>query len=136
MNSFVELVLNLPSGLVVSADTREEEPALIPGAPPTVAYFRSYAEGGPPHLFFFAWDGVPTRDRGPMKAVESWTVAVDSVEANVSRTSHFFGTAQEVLVAHFEGPPPARRRYMIYTTRRDRGGFEAVLKGLRFSPGP
>ena len=91
-------------------------------------------DGGEPHLFLFTWDGFPTRDRGPMQAVESWTLAIDTSEAKVSRTSLFFGQAQEVLVAHFEGPAPAKRRYMIYTKRPDRGAFEALLRGIRFAP--
>lgn len=134
--TFVDLVLKLPPGLALGADTREEVPSPIPGAPPAAEYFRSYGDAGEPNLFFFAWDGTPTRDRGPMKAVESWKVQVDSAAVDVSRTSHFFGQAKEVLVAHFEGPPPARRRYMIYTTRLDRAAFEALLTGSRFSPKP
>lgn len=134
--TFVDLVLDLPPGLVLGADTREEVPSRIPSAPPSAEYFRSYGDGGEPHLFFFTWDGFPTRDRGPMQAVESWKLAIDSAEADISRTSHFFGQAQEVLVAHFEGPPPAKRRYMIYTTRLDRAAFEALLRSIAFSPRP
>lgn len=134
MLRFVDLILPATPGLVVGDDTRESVASPIPGAAPSVEHFRSYGDGGAPFLFLFTWDGFPTRDRGPMKAVESWTIMVDSSEANVSRTSLFFGQAQEVLVAHFEGPAPARRRYMMYTKRLDRGAFEALLQGIRFAP--
>lgn len=134
MLTFVDLLLPSELGLVVVDDTRDQVPSPIPEAAPSVEYFRSYRDGGEPHLFLFTWDGFPTRDRGPMQAVESWTLAIDTSEAKVSRTSLFFGQAQEVLVAHFEGPAPAKRRYMIYTKRPDRGAFEALLRGIRFAP--
>ncbi|WP_437298596.1 hypothetical protein [Sorangium sp. So ce426] len=132
-STFVDLVLTLPTGLTLQADTREEVSSLIPGSP-AVEHFRSYQDASGQGLYFFAWEGAPTRDRGPMKAVETWKVQVGSADATVSRTSHFFGHEREVLVAHVEGPPPARRRYMIYTTRLDRAVFDALLAAIRFSP--
>ncbi|WP_437717112.1 hypothetical protein WMF45_12285 [Sorangium sp. So ce448] len=131
--TFVDLVLTLPTGFTLQADTREEVSSLIPGSP-AVEHFWSYQDASGQGLYFFAWEGTPTRDRGPMKAVETWKVQVGSADATVSRTSHFFGHEKEVLVAHFEGPPPARRRYMIYTPRLDRAAFDTLLAAIRFSP--
>ncbi|MCL2777970.1 MAG: hypothetical protein FWD73_08195 [Polyangiaceae bacterium] len=130
--TFVDLVLNLPSGFTLDDDTRDEE--LSNFGTRSVEHFRSYNDAGGQRLLFFAWDGMPLHDRGPMVAAEKWKVRIDSVEANVSRTSLFFGRKQEVLVAHFKGPSPARRQYMIYTTRVDKAAFDALLAGIRFSP--
>ena len=134
--TFVDLALTLAPGVVPVADTRESDPSPIPGAAPSVEYFRSYGDGGEPFLFLFTWDGMPSRDRGPMQAAESWKLSVAGLEVQVSRTSVFFGQGQEVLVAHFEGPAPAKRRYMIYTKRVDRPAFEAFLQGIRAAPKP
>jgi hypothetical protein len=133
-NTFVELVLTLPPGFTLGDDTRTDVPSPIPGQAAAAEYFRSYTGPRGRGLYFFAWDGHPTRDRGPMMAVETWKAPVGSQEASVSRTSHFFGQEQEVLAAHFEGPPPARRRYMIYTKPADRAMFDALLSAIRFSP--
>lgn len=68
----------------------------------------------------------------PGYALRDDKLRIGEIEANVSRTGFFFGVKQEVLAAHFEGPPPAKRRYMIYTKRPGKDDFNALLQGLRF----
>lgn len=131
-DTFLDLVLTLPPGYTLRDAKREEQASPIPGAQPTIEYFRSYTSPDSHDIYFFGWDGFPVRDRGPMSVVESWKVRIGEIEANVSRTGFFFGVKQEVLAAHFEGPPPAKHRYMIYTKRPDKDAFNALLQGLRF----
>lgn len=126
---FVEIAVVPPAGFKQKDDTKEEIEGLIPGRPAT-EWFRSFTGPGGQGLYLFAWDGTPRRDRGPMKAVETWKIQADGLDISVSRTSHFFGHAQEVHVAHFAGPKPAGKRYMIYAEGMDRPTFDRVISGI------
>jgi hypothetical protein len=126
------LAFAVPAGYTLKSSTEEKVPLPIPGAPPTVEHFRRFEDGAGHGLHFFAWDGTPVRDRGPMVAAERWDATVGGEQATVSLTSTFFGRQQQVLVAHFAGPAPRRNRYMIYTTLVDRPAFTALLASARF----
>jgi hypothetical protein len=129
---FAGISFQLPPGFDKKDETKDSIPSPIPSAPPTTETFRSYANREKHGIYFFHWDGIPMRDRGPMQAAESWEATVDGVKAKVSLTTHFFGHAKQVLVAHFTGPAPAEHRYMIYTTVLDKAAFAALLASIRF----
>ncbi|MBI5478272.1 MAG: hypothetical protein HY906_05410 [Deltaproteobacteria bacterium] len=133
--TFAELSFTLPAGFTRKDSTEEEVASPIPGAPPTVEHFRSYVDAAGRGIYFFHWDGIPVRDRGPMVVAEKWEATVGGEKATVSLTSTFFGREQRVLVAHFAGPAPKGKRYMIYTTFVDKAAFGALLASVRFVGG-
>jgi hypothetical protein len=130
------LIFSLPATFRQVADTSEDTPALFPGVPPTREHFRSYTSPDGQWISFFRWEGVPTRDRGPMVAEQEWQVLIDGQQGRVSLTSIFFRTPQRVLTAHFSAPDGDR--YLIYQKTRDpqqapeREGFLAMLATIRF----
>ena len=126
------LAFAVPAGYTLKSSTEEKVAGPIPGAPPTVEHFRRFEDGAGHGLHFFAWEGTPVRDRGPMAVAEKWDATVGGEKATVSLTSTFFGRQQQVLVAHFAGPAPRSNRYMIYTTQVDKPAFTALLASVRF----
>jgi len=133
--TFAGLTFTLPAGFTLKDSTEEKVASPIPGAPPTVEHFRSFVNAAGQGLYLFYWDGIPVRDRGPMVVAEKWETTVGGEKATISLTSTFFGKAQRVLAAHFAGPPPARNRYLIYTTLIDKAAFETLLGSARFTGG-
>jgi len=133
--TFAGLGFALPAGFTLKDSTSDKVDSRIPGAPPTVEQFRSYVDAAGHGLYFFHWDGFDIRDRGPMVVAEKWETTVGGEKATISLTSTFFGKAQRVLAAHFAGPPPARNRYLIYTTLIDKAAFETLLGSARFTGG-
>ena len=117
--TFDELRFPAPDGFTLKDDTTETIPSAIPGSEPAVERFRSYFDAAGKSMSLFSFRGFSGRDRGPMKADETWTRQVAGREARLSRASMFFGTNQNVLTAHFEGPSGAQ--YLVYTTRLDSG---------------
>ena len=128
--SFDELVYPPPAGYTLKDDTSEDIESPIPGGAPAQERFRSYVDAAGNGLYMFCFRGFSGRDRGPMKADESWTLQVGGREAVLSKASMFFGTEQNLLTAHFEGPSEAT--YVVYTNRLDRSAFEAFLSTIRF----
>jgi hypothetical protein len=133
---FGNLRFSLPATFRQVDDTSEDTPALIPGAPPTREYFRSYTSPEGQGLYLFHWEGFPTRDRGPMVAEQEWQVLIDGQEGHVSLTTTFFHIKQRVLTAHFAAPNGDR--YLIYQKTKDpqqapdRNCFLAMLGTIRF----
>ena len=131
---FAQLTFTPPAGFTRQDDTTEKRASPIPGAPPSTEHFRSYTGPAGQGLYLFHWDGFPGPDRGPMVVEDKWSATVGGEPATISRTSVFFGTKRQVLVAHFQGPAPRREQYMIYTTSLDRPAFTALLAGARWRP--
>jgi hypothetical protein len=133
---FGNLLFSLPTTFRQVADTSEDIPALIPGAPPTREHFRSYASPDGQRIYFFHWEGFPARDYGPMVVEQQWEVLIGGQKGLVSLTTTFFGTPQRVLAAHFAAPNGDR--YLMYQKTKnpqqapDREGFLAVLETIRF----
>jgi hypothetical protein len=133
---FGNLIFSLPATFRQVADTSEDTPALFSGVPPTREHFRSYTSPDGQGIYFFRWEGVSTRDRGPMVVEQDWPVLIDGQQGRVSLTSIFFRTPQRVLVAHFAAA--VGDRYLIYQKTRDpqqapeREGFLAMLATIRF----
>lgn len=127
--TFDELSYPAPAGLTLKYDTSEDIPSRIPDASPDKEQFRSYVDAAGHELNLFSFRGLG-HERGPMKAEESWELTVGGRDARLSRTSMFFGTKQELLTAHFDGPSGAN--YLVYTNRLDRPAFEAFLRTLSF----
>jgi hypothetical protein len=98
------LAFAVPAGFTLKTSTEEQVPHPVPGASPTVEHFSRFEDAAGHGLHFFAWDGTPLRDRGPMVVAEKWDATVGGEKASVSLTSTFFGRQQQVLVAHFAGP--------------------------------
>jgi len=130
LTTFDELSYPPPAGYALKDDTTERIPSLIPGTEPAVERYRSYVGSAGHRLHLFSFRGLSSRDRGPMKAEESWNLPVDGREARISRVSMFFGAAQNLLTAHFDGPSGAH--YLVYTDQLDRARFEAFLATLKF----
>jgi len=131
--AFEQLTFSPPSGFARRDDKIEKRGSPIPGETST-EHFRSYAGPTGQGIYLFHWDGFPGPDRGPMVAVETWPATVGGEAATISRTSMFFGTKQEVLVAHFKGPAPRRQQYLIYAKGLDRPAFAALIAGARWRP--
>jgi hypothetical protein len=133
---FGNLIFSLPATFRQVADTSEDTPALFPGVPPTREHFRSYTSADGQGIYFFRWEGVPTRDRGPMVVEQEWPVLIDGQNGRVSLTTLFFRTPQRVLTAHFSASDGDR--YLIYQKTKDpqqapeREGFLALLATIRF----
>lgn len=123
--TFDELRFPAPAGFSLKDDTTEAIPSAVPGSEPAVERFRSYVDAAGNGIYLFSFRGFSGRDRGPMKADESWTRQVAGREARLSRASMLFGRNQNVLSAHFDGPSGAH--YLVYTTRLDRAAFETFL---------
>jgi hypothetical protein len=133
-STFAGIRLTVPEGYVEQADTVEQLPSLlVPHFPPTHEWFRRYVHAAGHHLTLFCWDGLP-RDRGPRVAESRWEMTVDHRTVQVSLATPFFRVKQRVLVAHFEGPRPASRRYLVYTDVEDTAAFERLLASVRFVP--
>lgn len=132
LQHFQGLAFSVPDGFKQRDERSDKTPSLIPGGAPTTESFRSYQNATGDGLYLFHWDGMPTRDRGPMAAAESWEARIDGVTARVTLTSMFFGRQQKVLVAHFGAPSEAEHRYLIYTTLTDKAAFGALLSSIRF----
>ena len=133
---FGNLRFSLPTTFRQVADTSEDTPSPIPGAPPTREHFRSYSSSDGQGIYFFHWESYPTRDRGPMVAEQQWQVLIDGQKGIVSLTTTFFDMEQRVLTAHFAAPNGDR--YLIYQKTKDpqqapeREGFLALLGTIRF----
>ena len=136
---FGNLRFSLPTTFRQVADTSEDTPSPIPGAPPTREHFRSYSSSDGQGIYFFHWESYPTRDRGPMVAEQEWQVLIDGQKGHISLTTIFFGAKQRVLTAHFAAPNGDR--YLIYQKTKDpqqapeREGFLAMLGTIRFQQG-
>lgn len=84
----------------------------------------------------FHWDGVPSRDRGPMAVEQRWDATIGGRQGTVSLTRVFFGVEQRVLVAHFGGPDG--HSYLVYAktddkvSPPDREAFLRFLATVRF----
>lgn len=132
---FGQLSFPAPPGFTRVDDTTEEIPSPIPGQPPHREDFRSFTGPAGEGLYFFHWDGHPSRDRGPMAVETSWDAEVAGQQAKVSQTTMFFGVEQRVLVAHFGGPDG--HRYLVYMKSADpkvapeRDRFMAILASIR-----
>jgi hypothetical protein len=133
---FGNLRFSLPTTFRQVADTSENTPSPIPGAPPTREHFLSYHSSDGQGIYFFHWEGYPTRDYGPMVAEQQWEVPIDGQKAHISLTAIFFGDKQRVLTAHFAAPNGDR--YLIYQKTKDpqqapdRESFLAILGTIRF----
>jgi len=130
MTTFDELSYPPPAGYTLKDDTTEQIPSLIPGAEPAVERYRSYIDAAGNRLHMFSFRGLSSRDRGPMKAEETWNLLIGGREARISRVSMFFGAPQNLLTAHFDGASGAN--YLVYTNQLDRARFEAFLATLKF----
>jgi hypothetical protein len=127
---FDELTYPAPAGFTLKDDTSEDIPSPIPGGEPASERFRSYVDAAGHALYFFSFHGFSGRDRGPMKADETWPMKIGGRDARISAVSMFFGREQQLLTAHFDGPSGAN--YVVYTDRLDRPAFEAFLATLSF----
>jgi hypothetical protein len=132
--TFEGLIFVMLPGFTLKEDRKEEVPSRIPEGTPSVERFQSHVDAAGHGVYLFAWDDIPQRDRGPMKAEESWTAQVGTEIAQISLASFFFGQPKQVLVAHFQGPAPKKRPYMVYTTLIDRNAFASLLASMRFEP--
>lgn len=130
--SFQELSIKIPASFVMKDNTQEKIASPIPGAAPGVESFRSYVDSAGNAIYLFCWDGTNGRDRGPMAVDKQWETTIGSEPVKVSLTNMFFGAKKRVLTAHFSGPAPKEKRYLIYTTLVDEAMFNALLQSARF----
>ena len=90
---------------------------------------------GDAELYAFLWTPNPPRDGGPMVAADTYDGVLLRTPVTITRTSQFFGSAQEVLTASTTIASP-QSQLMIYARRLSLEDFRAVLAGVAFNPPP
>lgn len=86
-------------------------------------------EGGA-ELYAFVWKPFPPRDGGPMVAVEEMKGSLLGEDITITRTSMFFGTEQEVLVAGLGTKTPEEAQILIYARNLSPEEFQFILSGI------
>lgn len=88
---------------------------------------------GDAELYVFLWTPVAPRDGGPMVAIETFDGTLLGNPVTITRTSQFFGSAQEVLTTATKIASPDSQ-LMIYARKLPLEDFKAVLAGVAFNP--
>ena len=91
----------------------------------------AWKKGGA-ELYAFVWKPFPPRDGGPMVAAEEMKGSLLGEDITVTRTSMFFGTEQEVLVAGL-GTKDPEAQILIYARNLSPEEFQIILSSVERS---